>query len=368
MRFGPPDHVLASSAEWIPRVSSWQGTELRAADIPVAGGSLRVSRDQQVPEILNLQVPETADGFNWVPLTSTEHPLARYGQQLSVEIHVSDGYTQDPWVTRLGSFPIQDWSNDDEGIVAVTGFGVLQLAADDRLPEATSPEPDGTLASEFRRLMPAGVPVDIDDSLVDRAAPRSFVWDEDRLAALYEITDSWPARILADDEGGVRVLPVIGQAAQPVRVFSDGDAGILVKAPRGDTRNQAYNAVVARGTGQDPDAPPIQAEAQVTSGPMSVNGPYGVVRRFYASPLITTNGQALAAARSILSASVIPSRTITVHCAPDPRIELDDPVGVVRHAGTSQQRIYYGYVHAYDLPLTVDGGLMTITVGIGGEW
>lgn len=368
MRFGPPDHVLASSAEWIPRVSSWQGTELRAADIPVAGGSLRVSRDQQVPEILNLQVPEHADGFNWVPLTSTEHPLARYGQQLSVEIHVSDGYTQDPWVTRLGSFPIQDWNNDDEGIVSVTGFGVLQLAADDRLPEATSPEPDGTLASEFRRLMPAGVPVDIDETLVDRAAPRSFVWDEDRLAALYEITDSWPARILADGEGGVRVLPVISSRAEPVIMFSDGDEGTVVKAPRSDTRDKAYNAVVARGTGQGPDAPPIQAEAKVTEGPMSVDGPYGVVRRFYASPLITTRGEALAAARSILSAAVIPARSITVHCAPDPRVDIDDPVAVVRFAGTPRQRTYYGYVHSYTLPLTVGGGLMQIEVGIGGEW
>lgn len=359
MREGPDASVLATAARWGVRVASWQGPDLRAEDIPVAAGVWDVSASRQVPELLDLTVPAGSRG-EWIPGADPEHPLARYGQTLDVTVVVADAAGRREWEVPLGRAVIQDWSAPDPGDVEVKASGVLQRVADDRLPSPESPDSTATLISEFRRLITPGIPVEV--LVDDRAAPQSFTWDEDRLGALYDIADSLPATLKVTAEGGVLLdAPLPATVPAPVITWTDGEGGTVVSAPRSDTRTDAYNAVVARGQASDPDAAAVQAEAQVTEGPMAVGGPYGPVRRFYASPLLTTTGQCLAAAQSILATSVVPSRTVTVTCASDPRVELWDPVAAVRDGVT-----YHGWVVAYRLPLTVAGGPMTVQIGIGG--
>src|SRR5690606_22007086 len=114
-------------------------------------------------------------------------------------------------------------------------------------------------------------------------------------------------------------------------------------APVFDTREQVYNRVVARATdSDDPKKPPLQVVVDQRTGPMRVGGPYGTVTRFWSSPLVTNHLQGRAAGAKILADSLRPSRVIPVEHAPDPRIDLDDPVEVIVGKGTRDQRREWG--------------------------
>ncbi len=68
---------------------------------------------------------------------------------------------------------------------------------------------------------------------------------------------------------------------------------------------------------------------------MSVNGPYGRVVKRWSSPLLDSAATAAAAAKTMLDNSTRPAQSVPVTIAPDPRIDLDDPVKILR--GTDWQ-------------------------------
>lgn len=369
MRDGPSSEVLAGAFRWRPAVSAWRGGTLLAGEVPVISGSLSADATQEVPERLTLTVPEWAstdehpDGFSWVP-DSPLHPLAHYGQYVEVDVHVwssvtaSDPLSPPTSTSRLGRFVVQDWSHDDtSGTVQVECVGVLQRVKDARLRNGVAPHPSGTFTSEFRRLLPPGLGVQF-DGLTDRAIPKSFVWDEDRLGALYEIADAWPARLSVDTTGTVRVRSPLPDVAVPVVEYTDGHRGTLISAPTAGTRDGVFNVVVARSSAtDDPARPPAQAVAVVKQGPL-VPAEYGEVVMFWSSPLASTTAQLQASANTILARKTRAAVVQRVVAAPDPRPELDDAVGLTRD-GTRR----VGYVIGFTLPLLGDGA-MTMEVGI----
>lgn len=371
MRDGAPAEVLAGSCGWAPVVESWLGGALLTPEpIPVLSGRVTATVGSQVPERLVFTVPAVSvvggRSFSWHPGNDPEHPLARFGQELTVSIMVGSAVTGAEYGTRIGRFLVVRWQERPDGSIEVEAAGLLQRAAEDRLTAPVSPRPTGTLLSEFRRLLPAGMAVGVADGLTDRGCPRTMEWAEDRLAALYEIADAWPARLRVDPWGQVALLPPLPDTPAPVLSLTDGERGTVVGAPIFDTREQVYNRVVARATdSDDPKKPPLQVVVDQTTGPMRVGGPYGTVTRFWSSPLITNSLQARSAGAKILADSLRPSRVIPVEHAPDPRIDLDDPVEVIVGKGTRDQRREWGYVVGYDMPLTVADGAMRTDVGVG---
>lgn len=357
MRDGPSSEVLAGAARWWPTVSSWRGTDLLAESVPIIGGRLAVNGDQQVPERLTFTVPEDADGRSWVP-EDFLHPLAHYGQYVTADISVQAAVTGEVTSSRLGRFQIQSWEADDDGLVSVECVGLLQRAMDARFRVPQVPRPTGTLVSEIRRLMVPGVPVVIDPALADRPVPQHFVWDDDRLGALYELADAWPARLRVDQHGTLRVLPPLPAQPVPVLSWTDGEGGAVVRAPRSGSRDGVHNVVVARSSGTDqPGRPPLQAVA-VTGEHALRPDTYGEVVRYWSSPLATTTAMLQSSADSLVASANRRARPQIVRVLPDPRVELDDPVRVTRDGRTT-----VGWVTGYDLPLTVDDGDMTVRVG-----
>jgi hypothetical protein len=61
----------------------------------------------------------------------------------------------------------------------------------------------------------------------------------------------------------------------------------------------------------------------------------------------------------MLANSLWPRRTVPARLVPDPRIDLDDPVELWRDGMRD-----WGYVVAYDLPLTVSDGAMRLDIGV----
>jgi hypothetical protein len=394
MRSGPPDEVLAGACTWKARVSSWLGGRLIAATIPIASGrvtgKVADDSDDDVIETLSMNVPRWAaptvgaDVIDWRPGASTTHPLARYGQTLDVTILVGSVITGTVWETHIGQYQIKEWSDDDGGMISVSGESRLARARDDVLLVPTSPL--GTLMSEARRLAPAGMGVSFDPALIDRTCPPAMSWSGSRLAALREIARAWPAVLRVDSWGQIVFRAPLPAVPAPIVTLKDGRGGTLIAAPRADSRDGAYNQVVA--TSSKSDAADISGIASVTSGPMNINGDYGVVTKKWSSPLLETTAQANAAAQTILANSTRPAQAIPARIAPDPRLELDDAVEILRgptgHMATvaasgsiPAHRVWveddsaaapvdksWGWVTAWDLPLTTDDGDMRVDVGL----
>jgi hypothetical protein len=360
--------VLAGAVSWAALLSSWLGGDLLADEIPIASGHVSVDVTQAVPETLTFTVPDKFEGFSWVP-DAADHPLAKFGQQISVQVEVQSSVLETDWQVQIAWFQIQEWVHDEVAqSVEVTAVGLGQIAADAKFTAPQAPQTTDTFVSAFTRLLPTSLGVNFDPALADRALPQSFQWDQDRLGALYDIADAWPARLRVDEFGTVQVLPPLPLITTPQLVFTQGERGTLISAPQSDTRDQIYNVVVVQSSAtDDPAMTPIQAVAQVTGGPFDPTGPYGAVVRYYSSPLVTTVVQCQSAAKQILRQSLLPAMTKDATIAPDPRIELDDTVKIVELTDPadpdSDPLVTLGVVVGYTLPLTVEDGAMTVTVG-----
>lgn len=354
MRSGPPTDLLASALGYRVEAESWLGADLLADDVPIAGGSFTFDTGTQVIESASLSVAALDHVRSWVPSVDPRHPLARFGQELLLTA-VTFSDTRE-WRTPIGRVIIHDWK-DDGADVDVEVRGLLHRVAEARLTRVATPSKDGTLESEFRRLMLGGIPVDVDAALVDRDCPSSFQWEEDRLAALFDLANAWPALIVPDGVGGVRLIPPLDDTVTPVLTVTDGEGGVVVSAPRADTREQVYNGVIATSQRSEGTASQVRGEAWVTEGVYRADGPYGPVPRFFPSPLLGTTAQCEAAAASILAKSLRPSRVVDVTMPVDPRIESYDPMRVTYRGDT-----FDGYVIKGTLPVVP--GDMTVTVGI----
>lgn len=365
---GPSSQTLAGAVGWGPKAASWRDGQLLAESIPVVSGRLEAVTSSKVPERVTFTVPEASmvagRSFSWVPGDDPAHPLAKYGQTIDLAVEVRPSLAATASLTRRGRFRIHDWDYDDEaGQVTVTALGVLKRVQEDGFTTPEVPRAGGTLGSEFRRLMPPGIPVYIHPGLVDRPCPRSFQWSQDRLDALYEIAEAWPARLRTDQWGQVQLLPPLPAVPTPVLHFTDGEGGTLISAPRHDTRAGLHNVVVGTSTATDSAAQdPIRAVAAVSHGPLKVTSDgtgYGAVTRYWSSPLAVTKGQLQASVDTLLADASRPAVVRTVFCAPDPRVDLDDPVAATKDGVTD-----WGFVVAYELPLTYRDGAMRIDIGV----
>lgn len=327
-----PVGVLAHGFTWSPLVASWRGGSLLAADVPVQSGSLTVDASADVPEQLSIVVPAQVGVTSWVPGEDAYHPLARYGQVLDVVLSITSLVTGSTGAVSVGRFQIQGWEYDDvDETVQVSAVGVMQRAADARFKAPEVPRAGGTFVSELARLSPPGVPVEFDGALIDRPVPTSFAWDESRIDALYDLADAWPARLRVDSAGTLRVLPPLPATPEPVLTLMDGVNGTVIATPTEDSRDDVPNTIIFRGSDTDDSsrAPILGVEARVLGGPLRPEE-YGEVVEFFSSPLIRTQAEAQAAVNTRLANAIRPARQRVVTCIPDPRIELDDPLEVLR--------------------------------------
>lgn len=370
MRTGPSDDQVAGALTWSPLVSSWDSLgNLLADQIPVTSGQLTSDVTQAIPERLTFYVPSWADGFSWIP-SGSDHPLAKFGQQINLSIFVTAPVSGTQWVVPIGWFPIQTWDYDDDptsGLIEVECTGILQLANDDTFTTPVVPRSTDTFVSMLTRLMPNGVPVNFDAGLADRPLPQSFQWDTDtsRLSAIYDVADAWPARVRTDQYGTVQLLPGLVDPPAVILTLQDGPKGTLIGAPVSDTRDGIYNVYPVSGSQTDDSSlAPVTSVAQVSGGPLDPSTYGRVVAPTWSSPLITTQAQADAAAVAKLQQSIRGSLNRAAQIMPDPRVDIDDAVEVHQNPqGLQDELVTRGYVNGYTLPLVVTDGAMTVNVG-----
>lgn len=338
---------------------SWQGDQLLADDVPIADGQETSDRSSRVPEYVTLTVPRFAGGTDWLP-TAQDSPLAACGQTLTISLGIGTGPDGIEWFQR-GVFLISDTTPSDDGqTLTVIAVGLLALIDE---AEFVSPyQPTGTIVSTLRNLVEPAVTVDVDDAPGDRSVPVAAVnWDSDRLQAVYDLLDAWPATPRVDELGVLVCEPVtIPAVGDAVRSFTDGAGGTVVSAAGSSSRDGGFNTVVA--TGYAADGTEVRGVAYLASGAWRYGGeanplpvPFG-----YNSPLLTTTAQCQAAARTVLArkAREAALQAYTVTAVPDPTIQLGDPVLVDVGAAAG----VLCTVETIALPYTASDATMTLKV------
>jgi hypothetical protein len=317
------------------RVESWLGAELLSDDVPIASGREECDRTSRIPERVTLRVPRQYRGQSWIPDAATDHPLAANGQRLRVLLGIGKEGNEIEWIQR-GEFLIN--SSEPQGdSVNVEAVGLMALIDEARFVAPL--QPSGTLKKLLRALIEPAVTVVFHPDLTDRSVPSGINYDEDRLGAVLELLDAWPA-----------VPPTVSSVS----------SYNLIESTRATSREGAFNCVVARGTAAD--GAPIQGVAYVTSGPLTYLGKFNPlpVPRYFASPLLTT----LAACRA--SALTIRNRVLreqqkpyVVKTLPLMFVQIGDRVILTdeddRSTGAAS-------VEALSLPYTPGDGAMSMTL------
>jgi hypothetical protein len=350
-------NVLTRSHVRRVRVEAWRGDELLAEDVPVSSGLEDGDRTLSVPERVTLSVPRLDRGATWEPRAVSD-PLNVYGQRLRVSIGIDlpDGTE---WLQR-GWYLIRDTDTDGD-TVRVEAVGLLAVLDEARFLTPYQPAAGATLASAVRAVAGPAFPVLVDSALTDRAVPGTMAWDEDRLGALTELVDAWPAEARITPEGYLSVEPLADGA--PVATLTDGVGGTVVRWQGGGSRDGAISCVVARGTAADGGQMQGVAYDLDATSPTWLSGPFNPlpVPRFFYSPLLTTVTQCRLAAGTILARTKRASaRTLVATIVPNPVLELGDVLAVTG-AGLTAARCV---VNALSLPLLADGGPQTLTLGV----
>lgn len=307
------------------RVESWLGDQLLADDVPVEGGSEDRDSSLAIPERVTLTVPVTDRGVSWDPTIDPQHPLAAYGQQLRISygVEVSGDFE---WITR-GWFLITGSTTEDDS-VSVEAQGLLTLI--DEAKFASAFQPSGTLASTVRALVEPALTVEIDGGLTDRAIPLGMEWDDDRLGALSEVLNAWPATGRVTEDGLLRIEP-LSNTGTPVLSVTDGVGGTVVRWHSSTSRDGAFNVVVAQG--ETSAGVQIQGVAYDldSKNPYWYGGDFNAlpVPYTYSSPLLTTIAQCRTAADATLKRlRRTSSRKLTITMVPHPGLITGDVVSV----------------------------------------
>lgn len=302
------------------RVDSWRGGALLAADLQVESATWEVDGTNNVPERVTLTVPATPE---YLP-TGMQSPLSDKGQRLRISRGVVLPDTGETEYLTLGWVRIQSYEVAG-GSVTVEAVGLAAILDDARLldPVQTSGSYAGTAQTLVGGLLP------MVSNVTDRSSS-SKSWQDNRLDALYELADTWPAVCAVDANGTLVFSPAANDATDPVVAnFIGGQGGTLVSVNRSSERDGVYNAVKAMGE-QSGDVPPVSAVVfdLDPNSPTNWNGPYGQVPMFYASPLLSTYDSCVAAATTRLGNVKSNALGFVVQAAIDPRLQARDVIRV----------------------------------------
>lgn len=255
-----------------------------------------------------------------------------------------------------------DFVTEFDGRQVVTGSRVevsfLSLDEDVNRWGFAFPEksPAGASAfSELRRL--TGMPVE--ETVPDVLIPSLKTWEAaqgDRLKAAHELGTILGGELIVNSRGAWEVVPnTVGEPEVTLQLGARGT--VLDVADEIDT-DTVYNEVI--GSFEDAAGNPFWCPARVTSGPLSVNGPYGVNTRYYASDLVKTQAQGDAAVQAVLAQSIGSQQyDVQIQCHVNPLVEVGDVAELV-----GWKRPLVGRVRKVSLN---DGPLMNVTLRVSRE-
>jgi hypothetical protein len=304
-------------------------------ELPVLDGDIKLTSTQDV----NGTCDFTISGDYW-------ELLQPYGAELFVErgIDFGDGTYE---MVPCGYYGIEEISQDKapSGPVRVAGADRSRRLQRSRVvypiefPAGTTHRvifnclvngviPQGQTLKNYGMYFFGDVPMTFTAYDPDTAKlGTSLTCEDDAHAFLAKLADAKGCVLRFDRHGELVVqLRNIPPGAESVYSIRGGPVGNLIAAARKVTREGIYNMVVARGS--DPANPTGYRLAYNTdpTSPLIWDGPFGVVPRYYASPLLVTNDSADAAAETVLSRYKGLPSSLALLSVPNPAL---DPLDVV---------------------------------------
>lgn len=372
-------------------VYAWYGGQLAYPDpLPVSAWAMDWDTTRTV-QTMTLDVTDVEGKLApWL----LEDPLGVGGTRLQVTYQVGGAGTVNMgWYRITQSTPAETWRaylidnagqiNTDTPIPAgkslavVPGGATIHLTADDlgvvignaRLLAPDSPQGGSpTIMGEIRRLLADIVPVTTTTGVTDRAVNKTLIYKDDRLAAVQDLCTRITCDYRMNGNGQFEVYPITPQA--PVWTVKGGPEGALVQVNRDQKIDGLYNQFIARGTatvtkpGGTTQQVPVQGLAQITAGPLAVNGPHGNYPTFYDSTMLTTQADCDTYAATMRDTQLHGLTTdLMVTCLPNPAIQQGDWVTVANPVVNNQTVTLNGKVKTMHLASNGNSvAAMTLTV------
>lgn len=274
----------------------------------------------------------------------------------------------EPEYVPLGYFRIETVEQDDapRSPIRVTARDRMAAIIEARLLEPVTFAAGTEFGDIFETLVlevyPNAVLV-IDDEVAGSTLSTASTVEEDRYSFLKDLAQS-RGRVMYFNRDGEFVVTTTPDTTSPVWTVNEGPDGVLVNARRLLCRGGVYNAVVAKGTDADLTLGTPPAYGVVwDDNPNSATyffGLFGKVPRFYVSPFLYTDDQAVTTAASFLSRTTGIPRSLDLTAIPNPALDPFDPITVVfeRTAPEGCDGEAVEEVHVIDqmtIPLSVDG-------------
>jgi len=281
------------------------GTDRRKADLPIMDLQLTWNASSQIQGSGTCRVVWQSDFAESMAPKRLDDWLAPFGAALYIRDVFELGSAR--WEVPLGWFNITDVPSAREsrtfwGGRAITVGSVVELTLQDRMERTkrhrfgvpTGPEDLSSAINEAARI--TGLPVTRSTAVPDRPVPRSIVYSDDRLEALYElckvVLDAVP--YMAGD-GSLAFRP--REWPDPVdEVVYGGPDGTITDIDWSMSPTNAYNLVSVRSEGGD-DAEVLYRD-YLRTGPLrafnpdGTEGPWGVTDLRLVSQYIESRFQA----------------------------------------------------------------------------
>lgn len=318
-------HVMIARARVVTTYQT--GTNPAGTEVPILAGDVVHDATANVRATLDL----TTDGTQIWPRKASD-ALAPYGNEIFVERGIEYCTGKREWVSQ-GYFRINTVEQETapDGPIQVTGSDRMAGIVDAKMTAPRQFATGTTLGMIMTNLITEVYPsatIEWDDSSNLSTIGRSLVVEEDRFAFLRDLVQA-AGKIFYWDHRGILVVKTAPDPSNPVFAVDQGRGGVLVTMARSLSRDGVYNAVVASGDAGD-TRPPARAVAfdGNSQSPTYFHGRFGKVPRYYSSPFLTTNAQALSAATAILRQSLGLPYNVNFSAVPNPALEPFDPVSV----------------------------------------
>lgn len=303
------------------------GVTPTGTEIPILGGDVMLDGTAQVRSSLDL----VTDGTAMWPKRA-DSLLAPYGNEVYVQrgIKYSDDLIE---FVGLGYFRIDAPEQDvaPNGPIRLAGQDRMAGIVDARLVEPVQFLSGASLGHIMETLVLEVYPdavIEWDDDTDDAVITRSMIAEQDRFGFLDDLVRA-RGKVWYWDHRGVLVIKSMPDSSMPVFEVHSGKGGVLLELSRQLSRQGVYNAVVASGEAND-TAAPVRAVAYDNNplSPTFYDGRFGKVPRFYFSPFLDTDAQALEAADAILRRQLGLPYSVDLSLVPNPALEPWDPVSV----------------------------------------
>jgi hypothetical protein len=303
------------------------GVSPTGIEVSVLDGDVRYDAKAQIRSTLSLEI----EGAGLFPRRADD-PLVPYGSEIFVRRGLDYGGGAIEWV-GLGYFRIDSLEQDEapDGPIRIAGSDRMATLVDARLTSPIQFDATYTYGEVIEGLVIDAFGwynIEWDDATDADNLTRTVLAEEDRWAFMNDLVTSL-GKIWYFDHRGILVIKTPPAATDPVWEVDAGSGGVLVEMGRDLSREGVYNGVVASGEAFDTETPAraLAVDDNYLS-PTYWGGRFGKVPRFYSSPFITTNAQALSAAESILRQNLGLPYSVDFAHVPNPALELWDPIRI----------------------------------------